>query len=127
MPIASTYIFMQYAIVLLSSHASVLYLVAARPYQTPLLNNFVLANEVFYSSIIIATFFFSDAIHDHTIKFAAGVVLLTGVFLVMFVNFLVVVVYVVKGREGLKAEIREAKLKREERALMEGEVEESRR
>lgn len=61
MPIDNTFIFLQYVFILMSSHAYVLYLVAVKPYQSPLLNNYVLSNETFYSALIIAIFIFSDA------------------------------------------------------------------
>ena len=67
----------------MSSHAYVLYLVSVKPYQTPLMNNFVLANETFYSAQIIAIFIFSDATPELYIKFAAGVVLISSTFLLL--------------------------------------------
>lgn len=102
MPIDNTFIFLQYVFVLMSSHAYVLYLVAIKPYQSPLLNNYVLANETFYSAVIIAIFIFSDATPELPIKFAAGVVLMSAIFLLMFANFLMLVVLMIKGRERLK-------------------------
>jgi len=111
----------------MSSHAYVLYLVAIKPYQSPLLNNYVLSNETFYSAVIIAIFIFSDATPELPIKFAAGVVLMMAIFMLMFANFLMLIVLVVKGRDRLKDNIREAKLKRAEKELMEEEEEEERR
>jgi uncharacterized membrane protein len=111
----------------MSSHAYVLYLVAIKPYQSPLLNNYVLSNETFYSAVIIAIFIFSDATPELPIKFAAGVVLMMAIFMLMFANFLMLIVLVVKGRDRLKENIREAKLKRAEKELMEEEEEEERR
>jgi hypothetical protein len=119
MPIDNTFIFLQYVFVLMSSHAYVLYLVAIKPYQSPLLNNYVLANETFYSAVIIAIFIFSDATPEIPIKFAAGVVLIASIFLLMFANFLMLIVLVIKGKERLKEQIREAKLKRAEKELTE--------
>merc|ERR1712166_531991 len=55
------------------------------------------------------------------IKFAAGVVLMMAIFMLMFANFLMLIVLVVKGRDRLKDNIREAKLKRAEKELMEEE------
>jgi hypothetical protein len=127
MPIDNTFIFLQYVFVLMSSHAYVLYLVAIKPYQSPLLNNYVLSNETFYSAVIIAIFIFSDATPELPIKFAAGVVLMMAIFMLMFANFLMLIVLVVKGRDRLKDNIREAKLKRAEKELMEEEEEEERR
>merc|ERR1712127_886149 len=94
--------------------------VAIKPYQSPLLNNYVLSNETFYSAVIIAIFIFSDATPELPIKFAAGVVLMMAIFMML-------IVLVVKGRDRLKDNIREAKLKRAEKELMEEEEEEERR
>lgn len=127
MPIDNTFIFLQYVFVLMSSHAYVLYLVAIKPYQSPLLNNYVLSNETFYSAVIIAIFIFSDATPELPIKFSAGVVLMTSIFMLMFANFLMIVVLVIKGRDRLKENIRESKLRRAEKELMEEEEEEERR
>lgn len=127
MPIDNTFIFLQYVFVLMSSHAYVLYLVAIKPYQSPLLNNYVLSNETFYSALIIAIFIFSDATPELTIKFGAAVVLLSSIFLLIFANFLMVIVMVFKGRDRLKEDIKHAKLKRAEKELMEEEEEEERR
>jgi len=127
MPIDNTFIFLQYVFILMSSHAYVLYLVAIKPYQSPLFNNYVLANETFYSALIIAIFIFSDATPELNIKFGAGVVLMTSCFLLIFANFLMIIIMVYKGRDKLKEEIKEAKLKRAEKEMMEEEEEEERR
>jgi len=127
MPIDNTFIFLQYVFILMSSHAYVLYLVAIKPYQSPLFNNYVLSNETFYSALIIAIFIFSDATPELNIKFGAGVVLMTSIFLLIFANFLMIIILVYKGRDRLKEQIREAKLKRAEKELMEEEEEEERR
>lgn len=127
MPIDNTFIFLQYVFILMSSHAYVLYLVAIKPYQSPLYNNYVLANETFYSALIIAIFIFSDATPELNIKFGAGVVLMTSVFLLIFANFLMITIMVYKGRDKLKEEVKEAKLKRSEKEMMEEEEEEERR
>merc|ERR1712028_53884 len=50
-----------------------------------------------------------------------------AIFMLMFANFLMLIVLVVKGRDRLKDNIREAKLKRAEKELMEEEEEEERR
>ena len=127
MPIDNTFIFLQYVFILMSSHAYVLYLVAIKPYQSPLFNNYVLSNETFYSALIIAIFIFSDATPELHIKFSAGVVLITSIFLLIFANFVMIIILVYKGRDRLKEQIREAKLKRAEKELMEEEEEEERR
>ena len=72
------------------------------------MNNFVLANETFYSALIIAIFIFSDATPELYIKFAAGVVLISSTFLLLFANFLMVLIMLFKGREKLKEEIKES-------------------
>jgi len=126
MPIDNTFIFLQYVFILMSSHAYVLYLVAIKPYQSPLLNNYVLSNETFYSALIIAIFIFSDATPELNIKFGAGVVLMTSIFLLVVANFIMIVTLMYKGRDRLKEQIREAKLKRAEKELMEEEEEQER-
>lgn len=111
----------------MSSHAYVLYLVAIKPYQSPLLNNYVLSNETFYSAVIIGIFIFSDATPELNIKRGAAMVLISSVFLLIFANFLMVIILLIKGRDKLKEEIRVAKMKRAEKELMEEEEEEERR
>jgi len=111
----------------MSSHAYVLYLVAVKPYQSPLLNNYVLSNETFYSALIIAIFIFSDATPELHIKLGAAIVLMTSIFLLIFANFLMIVVMFIKGKDKIKEEIKQSKLKRAEKELMEEEEEEERR
>ena len=127
MPIDNTFIFLQYVFILMSSHAYVLYLVAIKPYQSPLLNNYVLSNETFYSALIIAIFIFSDATPELHIKLGAAVVLITSIFLLIFANALMIVILIFKGKDKLKDEIKQSKLKRAEKELMEEEEEEERR
>jgi hypothetical protein len=127
MPIDNTFIFLQYVFILMSSHAYVLYLVAIKPYQSPLLNNYVLSNETFYSALIIAIFIFSDATPELHIKLGAAIVLITSIFLLIFANFLMIVILMFKGKAKLKEEIKQSKLKRAEKELMEEEEEEERR
>ena len=127
MPIENTFIFLQYVFILMSSHAYVLYLVAIKPYQSPLLNNYVLSNETFYSALIIAIFIFSDATPELQIKVAAAVVLIASVFMLIFANLVMIIVMFYKGPEKLKEEIKQAKLKRAEKELIEEEEEEERR
>ena len=106
MPIDNTFIFLQYVFILMSSHAYVLYLVAIKPYQSPLLNNYVLSNETFYSAVIIAIFIFSDATPELEIKIGAAMVLISSIFLLIFANFVMIVILMVKGKDKLKEEIR---------------------
>jgi hypothetical protein len=126
-PIENTFIFLQYVFVLMSSHSYVLYLVAVKPYQTTLFNNYVLANETFYSALIIAIFIFSDATPELHIKIGAAIVLIVSVNAMILANFVMVCAVVCKGKATLKDEIKQAKLRRAERELMEEEEEEERR
>merc|ERR1719263_2051768 len=120
-------IFLQYVLILMMSHANILYLVATKPYVTRLINNYVLSNEVFYSAIIISTFVFSDAIQSLNIKFGAGVILMSSIFMLIFANFLMIIILFITGKDKLKMQEKEAKLKRKENTLMEEEQEEERR
>jgi len=61
LPITSQFIFLQYVFILVTSHAYILYMVATKPFQTPVMNSYILANETFYSALIILIFIFSDA------------------------------------------------------------------
>merc|ERR1712195_454010 len=74
-----------------------------------------LLTAVLLSIPIDNTFIFLDATPELPIKFAAGVVLMMAIFMLMFSNFLMLIVLVVKGRDRLKDNIREAKLKRAEK------------
>jgi hypothetical protein len=105
----------------------VLFLVSNKPYQAPIYNNYVLANEAFYTAIIIAMFIFSDATPDLDIKTYAAIVLLSSCGLLIFVNLLMVLVVACKGKDKLKDETNQAKLKRAEKELLEQEEEEERR
>jgi membrane protein involved in colicin uptake len=98
-----------------------------KPYQTSLFNNYVLANETFYSALIIAIFIFSDATPELSIKVGAAIVLIVSVNLMIISNFVMVVVMTYKGRERLKDEVKRSKLRRAEKELMEEEEEEERR
>jgi hypothetical protein len=79
----------------------------------------VLANEAFYTAIIIALFIFSDATPDLDIKTYAAIVLLSACGLLIFVNLLTVILVACKGKDKLKDEINQAKLKRAEKELLE--------
>ena len=87
----------------------------------------MLANETFYSAVIIAIFIFSDATPELLIKLSAAVVLLTSIFLLIFANALMIVVLLAKGRDKLKEDCRQSKLRRAEKELLEEEEEEERR
>lgn len=87
----------------------------------------MLANETFYSALIIAIFIFSDATPEMTIKFGAGVALMTSLCLLVVANVLTNIVYMIKGKNRLKREIKESKLKRAEKEALERAEEEERR
>lgn len=61
MPTNHKFIFMQYILVLMTSHTYLLYLVSFRPYQTPIYNTYMIINEGCYAALIIMIFIFSDA------------------------------------------------------------------
>lgn len=127
LPIDNTFIFLQYVFILMSSHAYILYLVAFKPYQTAGLNSYVLANEIFYSALIIAIFIFSDATPERNIKFGAGVALIASLILLLVSNLLTNIVYMIRGPERLKQDINESKLKRAEKEALERAEEEERK
>jgi hypothetical protein len=91
----------------MSSHAYVLYLVAMKPYQTSGINSYVLANETFYSALIIAIFIFSDATPELNIKRGAGVALMTSLILLVLSNIFINVWYVCRGKASIKAAIKD--------------------
>jgi len=102
LPIENTFIFLQYVFILMSSHAYILYMVACKPYQTPALNSYVLANETFYSALIIAIFIFSDATPELEIKFGAGVALIVSLILLVVANVVMNIYTVLRGPAKLK-------------------------
>lgn len=127
LPVNHTFIFLQYVFILMSSHAYILYMVALKPYQTAGVNSYVLANETFYSALIIAIFIFSDATPELNIKFGAGVALMVSLVLLVLSNVITNVVYMIRGRANLKHAIKTQKLRRAEKeALMRAEEEERR-
>lgn len=107
LPIDNTFIFLQYVFILMSSHAYILYLVAFKPFQTAGINSYVLANETFYSALIIAIFIFSDATPERNIKFGAGCALISSLILLIFSNVLTNIVYMIRGPKPLKDAINE--------------------
>lgn len=66
----------------------------------------MLANETFYSALIIAIFIFSDATPELNIKFGAGVVLIVSIFLLIFANFIMIIILMCKGKAKLKEEVK---------------------
>ena len=127
LPIENTFIFLQYVFILMSSHAYILYMVACKPYQTPALNSYVLANETFYSALIIAIFIFSDATPELEIKFGAGVALIVSLILLVIANVVMNIYTVVRGPKALKQSIKESKLRRAEKEALERAEEEERK
>lgn len=111
----------------MSSHAYILYMVACKPYQTPALNSYVLANETFYSALIIAIFIFSDATPELEIKFGAGVALIVSLILLVLANVVMNVYTVIRGPDNLKKSIKESKLRRAEKEALERAEEEERK
>lgn len=87
----------------------------------------MLANETFYSALIIAIFIFSDATPELNIKFGAGVALISSLILLVLANILTNIVYMIRGPEKLKQEINESKLKRAEKEALERAEEEERK
>lgn len=112
LPINNQYIFLQYIFILVTSHIYILYLVASKPYETPIFNAYMLANETFYSSLIILIFIFSDATPQLNIKVIAGAALVASIYLLVLANIVFIGYIVWKGRDNLKAAIKEAKAKR---------------
>lgn len=111
----------------MSAHAYVLYIIAFKPFQSAGINSYVLANEAFYSALIIAIFIFSDATPELNIKFGASVALVTSLCLLVLANFLTILVYMIRGPEKLKQDINESKMKRAEKEALERAEEEERK
>jgi MFS family permease len=124
LPITSQFIFLQYVFILVTSHAYILYMVATKPFQTPIMNSYILANETFYSALIILIFIFSDATPQISIKIVAGklfypilipliaIALMVSIFLLVLANIIYIIYNMVKGKLKLKESIKEAKKKR---------------
>lgn len=127
LPVNNTFIFLQYVFILMSSHAYILYMVAVKPFQTAGINSYVLANETFYSALIIAIFIFSDATPERNIKFGAGVALIISLCLLITANILTNLIYIIQGPEKLRQAIDESKLKRAEKEALERAEEEERK
>jgi hypothetical protein len=127
LPIDNTFIFLQYVFILMSSHMYILYMVAFKPYQTATINSYVLANETFYSALIIAIFIFSDATPEMNIKFGAAVALITSLVLIIVGNLIYNLFVVIRGPVKLKLDINESKLKRAEKEALERAEDEERR
>ena len=87
----------------------------------------MLANETFYSALIIAIFIFSDATPELNIKIGAGVALMSSLILLILSNIVMNVSQMYFGREVIKKTIRESKLKRAEKEALEEAEEQERR
>jgi len=127
LPIDNTFIFLQYVFILMSSHAYILYMVAFKPFQSAGINSYVLANETFYSALIIAIFIFSDATPERNIKFGACVALISSLIALVVSNIINNIVYMIRGPEKLKQDINESKLRRAEKEALERAEEEERK
>ena len=127
LPIDNTFIFLQYVFILMSSHAYILYLVAVKPYQTGGINSYVLSNETFYSALIIAIFIFSDATPELNIKFGAGLTLITSLVCLVLSNIITIIAFTILGRDKIKKQIKDNKLKRAEKEALERAEEEERK
>jgi hypothetical protein len=68
----------------------------------------MLANETFYSSLIILIFIFSDATPQLNIKVIAGLALVISIFLLILANLAFIIYLVIKGKERLKVAVKEA-------------------
>lgn len=74
----------------------------------------MLANETFYSALIILIFVFSDATPQINIKVIAGIALVISIFCLVLANIAYIIFNMIKGRQKLKESIKEAKKKRVE-------------
>lgn len=64
-------------------------------------------------------FIFSDATPELNIKFGAAVALIAALILIVFANLLTNIVYMIRGKEKLKNDIRAQKKKRSENEALE--------
>lgn len=80
-------------------------MVAIKPFQTASINWYILANETFYSTLIIAMFIFSDATPELSIKFGAAVALISALILIVLANILTIIVFTLRGKDKLKQDI----------------------
>jgi amino acid permease len=92
-----------------------------------LTNGYILANETFYSALIILIFIFSDATPQVNIKVVSGIALIVSIFFLVLCNLIFIVYNMVKGKAVLKENIKKAKIKRIEDDEKEREEEEERK
>jgi len=105
----SKLIFLQYVAIVVISHAWMIYVMTIKPYSNPLLNRFVFTSEGTYVLCCVSTLVFSDSEPSLTIKIGFSFVLFTTVIMLIFNNFLCVILLLYKGPEKLKEEIKVAK------------------
>jgi amino acid permease len=91
------------------------------------MNAYILANETFYSALIILIFIFSDATPQINIKVIAGIALVVAIFLLVLANILFIAYNVVRGKDKLKEDIKKAKINRIEQEEKERQEEEERK
>ena len=102
-------------------------MVATKPFQTPLINGYILANETFYSALIILIFIFSDATPQVNIKVVSGIALIVAIFFLVLANLAFIAYNMIKGKAKLKEAIKKAKEKRIEDEEKERQEEEDRK
>lgn len=91
------------------------------------MNAYVLANETFYSALIILIFIFSDATPQLNIKVGAGYFLIAAIFFLVMSNIAYIIYNMIRGRDALKADIKKAKEKRAEEERKRAEEEKERK
>jgi hypothetical protein len=77
-------------------------MVAVKPFKTSSINAYVLANETFYSALIIAIFIFSDATPEMDIKVYAAWAIIVALALIVVANAITNIVYLIRGPAKLK-------------------------
>lgn len=87
----------------------------------------MLANETFYSALIVAIFIFSDATPELNIKVGAAMAIIASLSLIVISNVITNIVYLIRGPAKLKEEARVAKIKRAEKEALQKAEEEERR
>jgi len=108
----SKLIFLQYVAIVVISHAWMIYVMTIKPYNNPLLNRFVFTSEGTYVLCCVSTLVFSDSEPSLTIKMGFSYVLFVTVVMLIFNNFLCVMVLLYKGPDKLKEETKIFKQRR---------------
>jgi len=83
-----------------------------QPYNNTLLNRFVFSSEGVYVLCCVSTLVFSDSEPSLTIKLGFSIVLFATVVMLIFNNFLCVIILLWKGPEKLKQETKISKQRR---------------